>query len=158
MGNLLRTIYAELMDGRVVPLRRSRGVGRPTPPDTVTAVCARPKCRNEFQRNLTRGRRQLYCTEECRREVDAERRKTRARLRHYEDNVAKLRADNNTYAPDGADAVAGAGNAEELLRTQLARVQGLLVFADDDDPVVQHLADLATAVAQYLGADAEEIG
>jgi hypothetical protein len=152
------TIYAEIMDGRVVPLARSRRVGRSAASDIVTAVCARPKCRKEFQRSLTRGRRKLYCTEECRRQVDAERRKTRARLRHYEDNVAKLRADDNTYASAGAAAVGGAVNAEEELRTQLARVQGLLVFADRDDPVVQHLADLATAVAQCLDTAAEGIG
>lgn len=89
--------------------------------------------------------------------VDAERRKNRAHLQQCEDNVAKLRADSAAFAPSST-AGRGGADAEQALRTVLAGAQGLLVFADRGDPVVQHLAALASVVSRYLGAQAEASG
>lgn len=154
----IHTIYTEMMTGRVVPLARSTGGSRSTAEDRVTVVCARPRCRREFQRSLTRGRRQDYCSPQCRREVDAERRRSRALLKHYEGSVAKLRADQHAYGAGESTVSATAVSAEDALRTQLARVEGLLVFADSNDPAVAYLVDLAAAATRYLDASSGHRG
>jgi hypothetical protein len=96
------------MDNRVVPLRPTGSPGSHATRqgvETVTAVCLRPQCRAEFQRKLTRGRRQDYCSPTCRQLADAERRRTQARLKHYEQNTHLLRADVEAHNAHGKDNV-----------------------------------------------------
>lgn len=84
------------MENRVVPLRPTGSPGGRAARksvETVTAVCLRPQCRTEFQRKLSRGRRQDYCSPNCRQLADAERRRAQARLKHYEQNARLLRTD-----------------------------------------------------------------
>lgn len=145
----IRAIYTDAMDSRVVPLKRvpSRR------PETVTVPCARPSCRREFERPLTRGRRKDYCSDECRRQVDAERRRTKARLHHYDQSTARLRADLATFsAGQSTDASRSVGegahtaDAVRSLELELSRSQGVLKLADSNHPVTQQLTDLVHAV------------
>lgn len=136
------------MGATVIPLGvRTDHLG-PTEPETVTVPCARPACRENFERPLVRGRRQDYCCKRCRELVNAERRRSRARLRHSEESAAKLRADCAAY--DAGRAPSPLHVAEEQLKLALARSQGVLAYAPADDKAVEQLAALVAAASAYL--------
>jgi hypothetical protein len=148
------------MDNRVVPLR-SRGVTGGTEHqrvETVTAVCLRPQCRAEFQRKLTRGRRQDYCSPQCRQHADAERRRSLARLKHYEQNAHLLRTDVSAHeATGGSDRRADAESTDLLSSCsdmQLARAAGR---AEAILSVCDRIPDAREALAAELKALVEVV-
>jgi hypothetical protein len=149
------------MDNRVVPLRptgspRSHAARQRV--ETVTAVCLRPQCRAEFQRKLTRGRRQDYCSPQCRQLADAERRRTQARLKHYEQNTQLLRTDVEAHNPNGkgvtSPEVALRGSPPNCSDLQLARAVGR---AEAILSVCGRIPDAQNALAAELRALVEVI-
>lgn len=155
------------MASRVVPLRRPAGSAAGHAPrtraETVTAVCLRPQCRAEFQRKLTRGRRQDYCSPECRQLADSERRRSRARLKHYEQNTQLLRTDVLAHEPSGSAVHirAETSGTEELgcpdvqLARAVGRAEAILAICDripdGRDALAAELESLIGAVNQHLG-------
>lgn len=149
------------MDNRVVPLRpagspRSHAARQRV--ETVPAVCLRPQCRAEFQRKLTRGRRQDYCSPQCRQLADAERRRTQARLKHYEQSTQLLRTDVEAHNPNGKGVtspdVALRGSLPNCSDLQLARAAGR---AEAILSVCDRIPDAQNALAAELRALVEVI-
>lgn len=148
------------LEDRVVPIAHAARRRQPATDqcETVTVICARPKCRQEFQRPLARGRRKDYCSAECRRIVDSERRRTNARLAHHEQSAARLRADLDAFSAGQSNGIAGSeeqpvGSSSDLLNAlavEVARSEGILQLADASDPVTQQLACLVEGVNRLL--------
>jgi hypothetical protein len=154
-----------IMDSRVVPLRPTGSSRRssPRPPvETVTAICLRPQCRAEFQRKLTRGRRQDYCSSECRQLADSERRRSRARLKHYEQSTHLLRTDVLAHDPAGSTSIpttatstsATSGCVDMQLARAVGRAEGILAICDripdTGNALFAELESLVAAVHQHL--------
>jgi hypothetical protein len=144
------------VEGQVVPIDR-----RPAPrrdrassPGTVTAVCARPMCRREFSQRLDRGRPRNYCSADCRRIVDNERRRTRSRLEHYQQNVDRLRADAAAYIGGERAAhhpdVTLNGPMGQALEAALIRAEGVIAGAGPKNRLAGELALLVDAVRNHL--------
>jgi hypothetical protein len=144
------------VDGQVVPIGRNRAPrrSRATSSETVTTVCARPTCRREFTQRLDRGRPRNYCSAECRRLVDSERRRTRSRLEHYQQNVDRLRADAAAYicgertaqhpveTPDGS--------RSQALEAALIRAEGVIAGAGPKNRLASEMTLLVDAMRNYL--------
>lgn len=145
------------MDNRVVPLRSpasARGTER-SRVETVTAVCLRPQCRAEFQRRMTRGRRQDYCSPQCRQLADAERRRSQARLKHYEQNSQLLRTDVAAHGSKDPDhrptnAVLTSDCSDVQLAMAAGRAEAILSVSD-------HIPDARAALAAELKALVEAV-
>jgi hypothetical protein len=155
------------MDSRVVPLRPTGSLRRSAPRsrvETVTAICLRPQCRAEFQRKLARGRRQDYCSPDCRQRADSERRRQRARLKHYEQNTHLLRTDVLAYDSSGTTAAshtstsesADPGCADVQLARAVGRAEAILSISDripdTRDALFAELESLVEAVHHHLGS------
>lgn len=150
------------MDNRVVPLRsassvRNRGARQPV--QTVTAVCLRPQCRAEFQRKLSRGRRQDYCSPQCRQLADSERRRAQAKLKHYEQNTQRLRTDVEALNPNGRSPTAPfddspLGPSSICSDLQLARAVGR---AEATLSLSDQMPDARNALAAELEALVEAV-
>jgi hypothetical protein len=114
-------------------------------------------CRHEFTRSLNRGRRKDYCSDECRRLVDNERRRTRARLKHYQQNIARLRADAAAYSlsENGPHPTRTStdGSVGQALESALTRAEGIIAGAGSKNRLAGELALLVEAVRNYLDAD-----
>jgi len=153
------------MNNRVVPLRptssaRHHAVRQPV--KTVTAVCLRPQCRAEFQRKLSRGRRQDYCSPQCRQLADSERRRTQARLKHYEQNTRLLRTDVDALNPngrglagtDGAPVVPSPNCSDFQLARAVGRAEAILSLSgqipDARNALAAELEALVKAVQEHL--------
>lgn len=134
------------MSGNVVPFASPGRRSASDSAETVTVVCARPACRSEFPRNLSRGRRQDYCMPKCQQLANSERRKARAKLKHCEESAARLRADCATYDAGQASAQ----DTEQRLRLALAKTEGILEYADLDNKVIKQLRELHVAATAYL--------
>jgi hypothetical protein len=129
--------------------------------ETVTAVCLRPQCRAEFQRKLSRGRRQDYCSPQCRQLADAERRRAQARLKHYAQNTQLLRTDVEAHNPHGkgpasADValVNPPAKASVYLARAVGRAEAILSVCDQipdaQNALAAELRSLVAAVQQHL--------
>ncbi|MCV7383146.1 hypothetical protein H7K14_04805 [Mycolicibacter longobardus] len=154
------------MGNRVVPLRpagspRQRAAQKA---ETVTAVCLRPQCRAEFQRKLSRGRRQDYCSPNCRQLADGERRRAQAKLKHYEQNARLLRTDvaalnTNSSGLETYGAV-HEGSPPKCADLQLARAIGRAEailslhdqIPDAKDALAAELSALVQVVQEHLGS------
>lgn len=134
------------MSGNVVPFASPSRRSASDSAETITVVCARPACRREFPRSLTRGRRQDYCTPKCQQLANSERRKARAKLKHCEESAARLRADCAAYDAGQASTQ----DAEQRLRLALAKTEGILEYADLDNKVIKQLRDLYVAATAHL--------
>ena len=126
--------------------------------EELVDYCWRPSCRAEFRRAAAgQGRRQKYCSEICRRAAEKELRQAQSRLAHFEKLVQKLRVDVAAYGkPDdeiGGDSRSLPVNAQERAEDAVRRVEGTLVFANQDDRAVQELQALYDAVAPIILAD-----
>jgi hypothetical protein len=129
-----------------------RGGGLPESEELVD-YCSRPRCRKEFRR-ASRGRRQEYCSEICRRTAEKELRQARARLAHFEGVVDKLRVDVAAFGRsdnvDGAVATDPTTGTWQVAENAVRRASGALVFAASDEPAVRELRALYEAVAPVV--------
>lgn len=115
--------------------------------------CARPLCRAEFRRTVGPGRRQAYCSEQCRRAAERELRQARSRLTHYERLVEQLRIDVAAFGPGASpDEQAGTDlGARRAAEDALTRVGGMLIFLEkSDDACAKELRELHAAVAPVI--------
>lgn len=127
---------------------------------SLTCRCARPACRREFRREVTRGRPQLYCSETCRGNADREYRAARTVVAHYEDALELARADVAAFGrnPDSGDSgdsgVMTAGDRDAALATAretLAHARAVAEYAPAEDPRVRDvLRELVAAVHPIL--------
>ena len=120
--------------------------------------CSRPNCRKEFRWAAGPGRRQAYCSEICRRAAERELRQARARLARFERIVRKLRIDVAAYGkPDneevGDEELPVSFDARQMAETAVLRADGVLQFANPDDPIARELRMLYEAVAPIIQAD-----
>lgn len=149
------------MDNRVVPLRPAgspggRAVRKSV--ETVTAVCLLPQCRAEFKRKLSRGRRQDYCSPDCRQLADGERRRAQARLKHYEQNARLLRTDvealdSNSTGLGSRDAVhedSPAKCSDMQLARAVGRAEAILSLCDQIPDAKNALAAELSALVQMV--------
>ncbi len=140
---------------------RARVGNRPRPEpeaEDLTDYCSRPLCRKEFRRAAGRGRRPAYCSEFCRRTAEKQLRQLKSRLAHYEDVVRMLRVDVAAFGRPDTDEDSDGEQALSLDARQRAasavlRADGVLKFANPDDPVVQELQTLYEAVAPIIRSD-----
>lgn len=99
------------------------------------------------------GRPQVFCSEICRRAYEKELRQARARLAHFEEVVAKCRADLDTFRFDRDDLeqqTSGPDAQDEALAA-VHRVSGVLAFLDDSqEPLARELQNLHAAVAPIV--------
>jgi hypothetical protein len=139
------------------------GDGRLKEVASLTCRCARPACRREFRREVTRGRPQLYCSETCRGNADREYRAARTVVAHYEDALELARADVAAFGrdPDSGDngdsgdsGVMTAGDRDAALATAreaLAHARAVADYAPAEDPRVRDvLRELVAAVHPIL--------
>lgn len=133
------------------------GDGRLEEVASLTCRCARPACRREFRREVTRGRPQLYCSETCRGNADREYRAARTVVAHYEDALELARADVAAFGrnPDSGDSgVVTAGDRDAALATAretLAHARAVAEYAPAEDPRVRDvLKELVAAVHPIL--------
>lgn len=61
--------------------------------DDLSMYCGRPACRALFNSPEAPGRPAVYCSTECRREAQKERRRVVSRIEHAESVLRMLRAD-----------------------------------------------------------------
>ena len=124
--------------------------------EELVDYCWRPGCRKEFRRMAGRGRRQVYCSEICRRKAEKELRQAQSRLVHYEHVVERLRIEVAAYGrPDldevGAERLPLSPDARRMAaENAIRRAQGVLTFANPDDLAVQELRMLCEAVAPIV--------
>jgi hypothetical protein len=123
--------------------------------EDLTDYCWHPKCRKEFRRTPGPGRRQVYCSEMCRRAAEKELRQVRSRLKHFEDLVQRLRIDVAAYGrPDADEADHGMVSlpfeARQVAENAVRRAAGALAFASPDEPAVRELRMLYEAVAPII--------
>ncbi len=115
--------------------------------------CARPKCRNKFGRTLGPGRPKYYCSDECRLLARDEKRTIRARLESYEELVEQARGDLASYGRSGGDDEEATEQPELVGRRAteaLIRVEGVLTFAPDSNPLTRELRAIVEAVGPLL--------
>ena len=119
------------------------------------AYCSRPLCRKEFRQVLGRGRRRDFCSETCRRQADADYKRAKAMVEHF-DRLARLhRYDvlafgRSTDSPEVDEQV-----VMERARAAVGRADAVVRFAGDADPLLfEELTRLADAVRPLLQGEA----
>lgn len=99
------------------------------------------------------GRPQVFCSEICRRAYEKELRQTQARLAHFEEMVAKCRADLATFRFNRDDDLEQPADpdARDHALAAIHRVGGVLAFlGDSDEPLARELQRLHAAVAPLV--------
>lgn len=104
---------------------------------------------------MTRGRRQDYCSPQCRQLADAERRRSQARLKHYEQNSQLLRTDVAAHGSKDPDhrptnAVLTSDCSDVQLAMAAGRAEAIL-------SVSEHIPDARAALAAELKALVEAV-
>lgn len=113
----------------------------------VPTFCARPACRQEYRGVLGNGRRQVFCSETCRRAAQREVRRLRARLRHFEGIVEQVRIDLGAYGHSEDDVELAGIDAQRYAERAVARAAGVLRFASNsEEPLAQEFRALYEAV------------
>lgn len=142
---------------------RSRSPRRPreeSESQVLPDYCARPSCRQPFERVLGPGRPQAFCSEICRRSAEREARQLRSRLAHFEGLVQQLRIDLagfNRGVDHSAEGDAVTLEARRTAEDAITRVGGVLAFlGDSPEPLAQELRSLHDAVAPLVMADRAE--
>jgi hypothetical protein len=127
----------------------------------LAARCARPACRREFQREVSRGRPQVYCSETCRGVADKEYRAARGVVTHYEDALNLARVDLAAFGRDTekseARVLTAADQADALERARRVaeHARGAAEYAAAGDPRLRDvLQELVAAIAPVLGTTA----
>ena len=141
------------------PTARSTDRSRSKPEaEDLIDYCSRPNCRKEFRWTAGPGRRQAYCSEICRRAAEKELRQARARLTRFEEIVRKLRVDVAAYGKpddegDGGEDLPVSLDTRQRAESAVLRADGILKFANPDDPIVWELRMLYEAVAPIIRAE-----
>src|SRR5262249_48485379 len=147
-----------VMEGAAPRARPSNRRGREFEAEDLIDYCSRPNCRKEFRWAAGPGRRQAYCSEICRRAAEKEFRQARARLARFEAIVRKLRVDVAAYGKPGDEADGGEDlpvslDARQTAESAVFRTDGVLKFANPDDPIVRELRMLYEAVTPIIRAE-----
>lgn len=141
------------MSGEVVSIHR-RGRRSPRSVETVLTQCIRPACGQKFPRKVVPGRRREYCTRQCQELANIEKREALARLKHYERETEKLRAEYARFVhtkDTGAEAQTDLlRDARTVLDQELNRAIGALTVTDRQIPLAQLLEALVAATNDYL--------
>lgn len=132
---------------KVGPVRPDEDEGEP-----LVAYCALPSCRTEFRRTSGPGRRKDFCSDECRRAAEKDLRRLKSRFVHYENVVQQLKIDIAAFgrSSDDEESVEQPDVAAQRASEALARAQGVLRFAPNDDPLAAELLALVDAVAPLV--------
>jgi hypothetical protein len=143
------------MEAAAPRARPSNRPGREFEAEDLIDYCSRPNCRKEFRWAAGPGRRQAYCSQICRRAAEKELRQARARLARFEGIVRKLRVDVAAYGKpdddwDGGEQLPVSLDARQTAQSVVLRADGVLKFANPDDPIVQELRMLYEAVAPII--------
>lgn len=135
--------------GQAAARLRTKGAGSSDEMD-VAAYCARPACNREFRRVAQPGRRQLYCTEECRRKAEHEVRQLRSRLRDLEASVAQQHRLLAAYGA-GEDEQVSDDHVRQQAAVSLAQAGGVIRFlANSEDPLAVELIALYDGVKPLI--------
>jgi hypothetical protein len=146
------------MEAAAPRVRPSNQFKRNLQAEDLVDYCSRPNCRKEFRWSAGPGRRQAYCSEICRRAAEKELRQARARLARFEAIVHKLRVDVVAYGRSddeevGDEELPMSLEARQTAESAVLRADGVLQFANPDDPAVRELRMLYEAVAPVVRAD-----
>lgn len=120
--------------------------------ELLVAYCARPRCREKFERAVGPGRPKDYCSDECRLTARDEQRTLRSRLAHFEDVVEQIRIDLAAFGRSSDEAEMSA-SPERMARDAseaLSRAEGVLRYAPDSNPMSADLRDLVAAISPLL--------
>lgn len=127
--------------------------------DTLSAVCANPRCDEIIQRHTGRGRPRDYHNDECRFATTEAKRRIWARLTHYTEQVAILSERYAAYekAPTDAEANAASNSTQltaeqvRIAREAVSKVEGALRFLKkNDEEFAAELVELFEAVAPVV--------
>lgn len=117
--------------------------------EALQGTCARPGCSKLFTREAGPGRPAAFCSEECRRAAQRERRNLRRRLAHHEDQAQQLRLlvaayersvrSDNGPSEDGEDDLL-APDVVRAAEDAVVEMRGMVRFMSSDSS--PHLAEL----------------